>query len=214
MNKKKEDKGKGNKTDNKNSRKRKIIIVLIIVIAILILAVALYKIIKLERSKPVSFDYNGYTFKKVGFLWSTNVPNTNYPEWYFHFNPKQVEDIPTIGSMSNEFKNSPRVYITFDPNSKNLSYDAIVAADLSLAFAKYFNKIALPACTSNTTDCANVTIITCDDAEKENKTTIFLTQEGPALIKYGKYCITLEGKGADLVRASDNFMMRYYGIIS
>ena len=205
-----------NKEDNtgkKNLKGKITVIIILTVIAILIILFAVYDA-KMRKEAGNNVYYNGYHFMKVGILWSTMVPNPYYPVWYFHFNPKQVEDIPTEGNMSEEFRKARLIYVTFNPRENNLSYVALVTGDLSLDLSKYFNQITRPACTLNTSDCENVTILTCDEAERDNITTIFLTQGGPAYIKYGKYCITIQGKEKDLVRASEKFMMKYYGIIS
>ncbi len=216
-----ESKNKGKEKDNDKNNKKKeknkkslvrLFIILTFILLIIVVALSIKYSNHVKESKD-NFDYNGYHFTKVGHLWSTTIANPKYPVWYFHFSPKQVDSIPTTGEMSDEFKSSRHVYLTFNPNETNLSYTALVAGDLTLGLVKYFDKTVRPACTLNTTECENVTIITCEEAEKEHEATIFLNQDGPAQITYGEYCIEIQGRQADLVRASEDFLMKYYGII-
>ncbi len=214
-------KKKERKSWSKKVRNKKAILLTGLVVAVLIIAIfGAYKFIEHKRWEANNVLFNNYHFYKAGMLWNLNVKNWRGKpaEWMFHFNPTQLKDIQQQGKLSYNFMNSSDVFVTFDPYGKNLSYDAVAAADLAIGLSEFFGKVVKPACTRNSTECVinnkTIEIINCTKANKEKKATIFLDQEyDHPKVTYDDYCVIIRGYGADLVRAQEYFLMNYYGII-
>ncbi len=206
--------------NNKRIGKKKIMLLLAIIIVIAVTIAII--LLKPNKEQVTVVKYNNFIFEKTGglkngTLWRVKVKDSGpYQYWWFHFNPKQLEDIQQEGNLSYEFMSSPQVLITFNPYGNYLGYDTIATADLTIGLKAYFNKIVLPACTKNASACveANATIINCSEANKEKKATIYLDQEfaRPAVI-YNNYCVIIRGYKDDLIRSQEYFLMNYYGII-
>jgi len=196
------------------------LVFLSIILFLVIILLLIFYLPKYFEARRLDYYYNGYHFKRTGPVWALTTHSIEYPIWYLHFDPKDMGDVVREGDLdgvSDEFKRARVVYVTFDPEKQNLSFTTVAAYELTIGLSRYFNKVILPACTTNTTECSNVTIIDCDTAELEGKPTVFLNlSDWPVTpsVSYNKYCIVTTGFEKDLVKAVDYFLLDYYGVFN
>lgn len=69
-----------------------------------------------------------------------------------------------------------------------------------------FTPLLVPACTVNVSKCENITLRNCQDATESTKVIIF-KEENQTKISYKNNCLTIQGKGEDLTKATDKLML-------
>ena len=105
---------------------------------------------------------------------------------------------------------SRQVYITFDPAEPDLKYVGLANGELSLNVVKTLGITPTAACTQNFTGCGEAPIMQCNP---EGEPVIYLSQEeGPKVTVDGN-CLTVQGKGFDLVKATDRLLLTWYRIV-
>ncbi len=187
------------------------IIFIVVILALIFAAGYLVK----TRESYETVTYNNFEFTNIGGMW--------FFEWQddeklftvpLRFNPFEVEDIKTQGRLNSSF-NRETVYITFDPDSKDMTYLALGATELAVNMARAINVKPVAACTKNSSNgtefdfCIDRPILSCETG----KSVIYLkTSEEPRILVKGE-CIVLEGKGFELLRAIDRLLYQWYGIM-
>ena len=161
----------------------------------------------------INYVYNGFSFVYVDNLWYTQVqrPDGTLLDVPLHFGPRDLEDIPAIGNINDQFK-QPRIYITFDPNDRSLKFVALSSAELSLNLAKGLEILPIAACAKNETEaCGNRPIVTCED---NDKAVIYLKQtDSTGIVRLEGNCIELKGEGWELVKATDRLLLQWYQVM-
>ena len=173
----------------------------------------LHEMNELGKESPVNYVYNQYSFVSVEGLWYTKVENRLGGDFDVpvHFGPKDLENLPLQGSINRKFLENP-IHITFDPLSDNMQYVALSAAELSTNLANGFQLPIIAACESNQSDaCKGRPIVpTCT----ENKSVIFLRQANYTSVQMKDNCVVIQGRGLELVKATDRFLLQLYGIMA
>ena len=101
------------------------------------------------------------------------------------------------------------MYLVFDPEDAD-KYVGLATAELGQSFATTFQKAVIVTCTKNETDaCVNRPIVNCPF---EDNTVIYLKVANETEINYEGSCVTISGKGEELVRATDRAMFQWYEI--
>lgn len=188
-------------------------IVFVIAAAVLIFSAGYYFY---SRESYETVEYNNFIFTKMSGMW--------YFEWQdndrlytipLRFSPYEAENVTIDGKLSESF-NRNEVYVTFDPDSGNMSYLALGAAELSVNMARAVGVTPIAACTKSADSegnafdfCEGRPILSCTPG----KSVIYIRAVGSARILLGGECIVLEGSGFELVRAIDRLLYQWYGII-
>lgn len=189
-------------------------------IAMVLLAIIILVPITLRKPKVESYEYNGFEFTKIGDMWYTEVQNLRTNKVYrieLRYDPKNVDDVPVEGNPRKFVKaldpfESKAAYFTFNPLGENMTYVALVAADLSKNLKDVMDIQLLPACTINETEaCSELPVVDCGI---KDKMIILVNESEEAKIKMQDNCLILEGKEKELIRASNKLLLMLYGIIS
>lgn len=213
------------KEDKKDTKR--LLIMIGIIIAIFFIFIASYmifysadKVVTIDELHKMNIEgktsennymYNGYSFVYAEGMWYTQVQRQN-KIWDIplHFSPRDLENISLSGYINETFDKAD-TYITFNPVGKNLQYEALTSAELSLNMVKGLGVVPTAACDRNETEtCANRPIITCKNTDKA---VIYLKQAEPVRIEMKGNCIIIQGEKWDLLRAADKFILIWYGII-
>ena len=206
---------------------RKLLIALGVIVVIIAIFVALFLLRKTPRVLTIDelhqenlkgtlkpeqgYMYNGYSFVKFGELWYSQVKkNSTTYDITFNYDPKSVENITVDGQLTTQFTKGKHIYITFDPEGRDLKYVAVANFGLTRSLAWAFNYNMTAGCTKNVTmACATAGIVTCED---KDKAVIYFKEANETSIILSSSCVTLQGTGPELVRAKDRLLMRWYGI--
>jgi hypothetical protein len=168
------------------------------------------------------YVYNGYSFVFYDNLWYTQIANQFTGDLYnipLHFGPKNLTDIVITGDLSpffaglsgNNISNYTfQTYLTFNPADEQLGYVALATGELTQNLAQTFSIAFIPACTQEGTGCETVPIVTCDSTEAP---VLFLKSGSPTLVYADNNCITIQGEGAELVRATDRLILKLYNVM-
>ncbi len=160
--------------------------------------------------------YKGvYSFVKFDNLWYTQMVSPKGTRFYniqFRYGPKEVEQIKINGALNAElFNNATEYYVTFNPTEGNFSSMALAVSDFNQHMTKVFFKQPIAACDRNeTTACIDRPIITCDNTDKM---VVYVKDSNNSGVNYNNNCITIEGKGFDLVKGVDRVLYGLYDII-
>ena len=189
-----------------------IIVLILITVSLIAVPIIMNKFFPKEEKLP-TMTYNGFVFTRIDPVWLTQYErNKQLYNLQFHFNPKEVENVPVSGQLYDNFSNSSQVYITFDPDEgPDLKYVAVAAGELSMNIALGFNYEIASACTRNETEgCKDRLVVTCADSDKS---VVYIKMEDELGVEFRGNCIIVKGRGTDLLKSVDNLLFRWYRII-
>lgn len=192
-----------------------IIVIPVIIILIIIGAVLGIKYIYKPKEKIQTVEFNGFTFVNDSNIWKTQIQMQNKVyNLMFKYNPYDVEDIK-INYHFNWFTKLTAerryMYITFDPEDKNMAYIALAAADLTRALTRVYGIKPVATCTKNITDaCAKVPIKTC---KTTSMPVIYIDDNPIQSITYRDNCLTIQGEKDDLLKAVQRVLFDWYKIM-
>lgn len=156
---------------------------------------------------------NVYVFVKLEGLWYTTVWGKDVKVGVpLHFHPGELKDIPIKGSYNHSlFNQTPHFFITFDPIGIQLQYVALAIGEFDRNMLAAFDKLPIAACLINeTTACHDRPIINCTNTKEP---VVYMKQEGDTSIILDDNCITIQGEGLDLIKATDLMLLSFYNII-
>lgn len=161
------------------------------------------------------YVYKGvYSFIKIGGLWYTQLKTpTGITEYNvpFHFGPRDAEGVKITGSISDKFASSTDVYITFNPLGNDLTNVALAVGEFDQSIVTAFGKKPVAACDRNETDACHIRpIITCENKEDA---IVYFKEDNETKVSLEGNCIVIQGKGSEIVRATDRLLLRWYQIM-
>lgn len=169
--------------------------------------------------EPEVRDYNGFEFAKValanGTRWSTEWKRSDSQSFILEFThpPWDVENISVTGKADSRFQRAG-IFITFDPVegfSRQTSFVALAAADLSSMLKAVFDRQVFAACTVNATEgCKASPIITCST----NASVIYLKVSNETGISLDGNCATIQGSESGLTKAADKALYQWLGMVN
>lgn len=186
-------------------------ILMVSIAFILFVFVVIFSFKYFNQPKTEIITYNAFTFEKKGDMWFTEWVRQDKQSFVvpFHFNPKEVEDIPLEGRISQEF-GQDTIYLTFDPDEVDLNYVGVAFGELSFSLVQVFEILPNASCTKNYTGCEERPIVTCDDLDK---TVIYVKQSNKTRVLLKGNCVVVEGHGRDIIRASERLLFGMYNIM-
>ncbi|MEM4368934.1 MAG: hypothetical protein QXU88_01230, partial [Candidatus Woesearchaeota archaeon] len=193
----------------------------LLIAAVVVAFVGIVVVLKLLPAKqPIEMvRYNQFDFIKSAGSWFTQWQYGK--ELYtipFRFNPYEVENVSITGSLDEAFNEANVTFITFDPDTENLTYVALGAAELSISLAQVLGVNLEAACTKNVTGpCTNRTIITCEEANKRGRAAtavIYIRESEKPEVVFNGRCVIVQGRQLELVKAVDRLLYKWYGIMS
>ena len=156
------------------------------------------------------YVYNGFSFVYFNGGWYTQAQrgDTLY-DIPLHHGPRDVEDILVVGGIDPSFGADRIIYVSFDPSDY---YIGLAAIELSLNLGKGMDAVTKSACDKDydIDACKAREVVTCADTDK-SVVHIKLAKETKITLN-GK-CITIEGDEKEIIRATDNVILRFYSIL-
>lgn len=165
------------------------------------------------RASDDCYTFNSFEFCNIDDNWYTDIFNEHMNTIFtvgFHYDPDSVRDIQIQGKINQDFVDSDVYYVTFNPTKEDLKYTALASAELQLSMARAMKLPLKAACTTEHEQCKNIPIITCENTDKP----VFFVDEtdGEPSIIFDGNCISITGKGEELVRAVDRLLFFWYGV--
>ena len=165
------------------------------------------------------YMYNGFSFVFVDGLWWTDIikhigDSEEKVRIPLHFGPKDFEEVEFKGSTSEEFNMGPDVYIAIDPAIRDQHY-TLAISELVFNLAKGINRRPVAACIKEDVECVERPIVSCDN-NPENLPVIELVHDYDvnSMVELDGTCIKITGNSYGLVKAVDNILLEWYGVIS
>ena len=215
------------------------VITLIVIIAIITSIPYIYNphpkistgLVKINAPHPTAekakqYVYNNIEFNKKGDFWYADLKtgNTIYTT-EFYYGPREIEKIEVEGENRNVFGkafNKEMLYVTFDPNESKysklqnnestLKFVALAIGQIDTHFIKTFKKEIIAACINEDSPaCFGRPIITCENAT--DTAVILVKESSQPKITFAGNCTIVEGNGWDLIKATENMIMRAYSLI-
>ncbi|PIN70535.1 hypothetical protein COV93_01080 [Candidatus Woesearchaeota archaeon CG11_big_fil_rev_8_21_14_0_20_43_8] len=167
------------------------------------------------KESDINYMYNGYSFVKAMDLWHTEIADNKKNRLYelaVRYSPKEVLDIKVAGpGLDKDVMNMSTIYISHDPDSANMNYVALAAAEITLSVSGVIGMDVKAACMKNITGvCETIPIKTC--ADKDSFVLEIYDGEQTAVIFDGN-CIKIQGRQEELMRAADRLLFEWLGII-
>ncbi len=168
-----------------------------------------------EEDEPQEnvIQLGGYTFYDIGdgtFGTYVTLGQQKIPI-LFRLDPRNATAIPIAEQAVKQIFTAQKVYITFNPNQKNLSKIAVAAVEISRILALY----GIPVTAAYTEDAnpvnPDVPIKTCNDVS-DTVTVLYLGIGKTEIDTYGG-CVLVTGETTDeLILAADKLGMHLLGI--
>lgn len=205
------------KKDNKDIKADKALIFAIIILVgiFLIFIITIKNSVNnpiVEPPEELTVNYSGFTFQKIGNSWNTilniayGTDSKNF-EVSFHYNPYQVEDIPTIKDLGNNsapayfLKRAQHVYITMDPEYPG----GVILSGVEIAkiLGNVYFKPVNATLTRPDPAGSHAQIITCENVTKSIGV-VELRLGDETRIMVDKGCVIVQGTTVDeLLRAAE-----------
>jgi hypothetical protein len=164
-----------------------------------------------ELNEKEGYIYNGFSFIKVDGLWWTEVKignqNTKIP---LHFGPKDVEQIPLSGSLSENFAKTDTVYISIDPEVVSGHY-VVAMRELSANVAQGLGRNSAGACSKENDGCEDREILNCEDTKGQS--IIQLEESNQTSIQLSGTCVKIKGQDYEIIKAANKVLYMWYGVI-
>lgn len=170
------------------------------------------KNLKGELEPDEGYLYNGYSFVKYADVWYTQLEkgDTIY-DVTFNNDPRSVEHIPVEGQLSENFVKDGKLYITFDPQGRDLKWIAVANYGFSRSLAWAFGYEVKAGCTKNITSaCGKAGVIKCGDPDKA---VVYFKEAVDERVILADDCVIVQGTAEEIVDAKDRLLLRWYGII-
>ena len=158
------------------------------------------------------YIYNGYSFIKYANLWYTQLEKGDIIyDVTFNNDPRSVEHIPVEGQLSENFVKDGKLFITFDPQGRDLKWIAVANYGFSRSLAWAFGYDVKAGCTKNITPaCGKAGVINCGDPDKA---VVYFKEAEDARVFLADSCVIVQGTAEEIVDAKDRLLLRWYGII-
>ncbi|MEK6879714.1 MAG: hypothetical protein AABY22_08915 [Nanoarchaeota archaeon] len=182
-------------TDREQKQKRNQILIGIILIALMVFSTLGYAAFNgFGGNNDGSFKYNGFKFKNVNGLWTTNINGADY---FFLYKPQEVNKRELILNPLNYYYNKP-LYI----NSDNFEAQQEITRNFY-----YISESIREACLKGE-DCnnENLPIKTCED-------NFIIIKEGENKIVQDKNCVFISGEFDSLVSLTNEFLYKLLDIV-
>ena len=181
------------KSEEKSKRKRNQIIVGLILVLIMFMSVVGYSFQGSSEEKTDAFVYGNFKFVKVGDYWKTTFENY---ELIFSYSPKEVENIDAKVDSIGKYSNKPLYLVSNNPLAESEIYRNMQAIVLRMQYA----------CLEGEVCDGSLPTKTCED-------NLIIIKEGEASsITQDENCTYIEGKPEELVKLSDEFLFKIFGI--
>ncbi|MBW2971567.1 hypothetical protein KY359_00895 [Candidatus Woesearchaeota archaeon] len=152
--------------------------------------------------------YGEYTFQQTAQGWVTEIGGTNYA---FNYLPSDIEDIEVDTSAVEKLKQSKVLYVTFNPNTRNVQKFELMRFELSNMLMNMAGKVIMPGI-SEENDGYNQPFVNCTNTTQTmpvvsivegNTTTAYLDGD----------CIILEADEYTTAALKDRVLYAMAGII-
>ncbi len=166
-----------------------------------------------EEEQENTIQISGYTFYDLGdgtFGTYATLGGQKVPI-QFRLDPRNATSIPIEEQAVKQIFTAQKIYITFNPNQKELSKIAVAAVEISRIIGLY----GIPVVAAYTEDSnpinPDIPIRTCDDVSET--TTIIYLGIGETKINTFEGCVLVTGENTDdLILAADKLGMHLLGI--
>lgn len=184
----------------------------IVIVALMILSTLGYVIMDRGNGgtgNQGNMSYNGFAFKQTQNGWQTTVQGSNIITMYL---PQEILDSNGTGNPSTYNFAGKIVYIDVSSEQEAYaSYDLLRNLDLIAQRAQF-------ACSQeneNSSFCQdkNLPIESCDSLDSSSRLINIKTTNSSATYSSNNGCWTIEGQDSSLIKASDNFIFKLFGVI-
>jgi len=203
------------RTDKEKKQRTRNIIIGIVIVALMILSTLGYVIVDRSGQEEQSQNnvYNSFKFVSGLEGWQTTIGTNTITMSYL---PQEVLDHNGTGVSSTDlygFSNKIVYLVISDEQEGYASIDLI--NNLKLVALRV--QFACPIEAENSSFCQdkNLPIKSCDDADSVSKI-IILKNETRSLnstYDYKNSCLIINGQGSDVIKASDNFIYKLFGVL-
>ncbi len=198
----------------KKQRTRKLIIFIIagIIIALMILSTLGYVLVDRsgQENQNSGNTYNGFKFSDSVNGWQTIVGTNTLTTSYL---PREVMEFNGTGVSSSDLYGftGKIVYIAISDDQGGYA-SADLYNNLNLVATRV--QFACPVDRENSSFCQdkNLPIKSCDDATLDSKIVLF-SNETKAGYEYKNSCLIISGEGSEIIKASDNFIYKLFGVM-
>ena len=200
------------KTRKEAKRKRNQTIIGLFIAFLMVFSIMGYALLSGTRQEQSQEIYNGHEFKQTAEGWQTQISIENQAfTLTTAYLPKEVENISMKGTpLLSAFK-FKTIYIIANSISERQAASSFyinlekIALRMQLACSEQESESDF--CVEN-----NLPIKSCDDASN-TVTIIEIKETNQTSITYKNNCIIIEGKGSELVKASEKSLFVVFGII-
>lgn len=192
----------------KKQRTRNIIIG-VVIIAVMVLSSLGYVVLEREPGQQQGGQtYNNFTFTQIEDGWQTKAQGYNVTTIFL---PQETLNASSGNVRLFDFSNKIIFIVISSKDTEYLTYDLF----RNLQDINQRMQFACPVEQENSSFCleTNLPLKSCDDASLDTKIMIIKDNETQVGYSYNESCLTIKGTSSDVVKATDNFIFKLFGII-
>lgn len=156
-----------------------------------------------DNNDQKKIEYNGYKFYSINQGWFTYINNK---QTSFQYLPTELENITAPAYVNID---GQKVYLLYDPNSKNISTE--YSKQRVAAFLYEKNIMTVNACMTEENCPAALPIKTCEGLDVP---AVFFKYGSVAKIYKQSKCYVIEADSStNLYKATEKFIYQYLGVI-
>ncbi len=160
------------------------------------------------------FDYKGHTFFELATgQVATIIHFKDSNQTIFVQDPRELEDIIIKEDAVNALAASDKVYVTFDPTQKNISFVSESAKSIASAVFNFYTEDVVFAYSKDAVPVdPNVPLRSCEQASLKEPV-VFLSIGSVNRVNLEKNCVMVSGKTySDLQRTAGKLVMWLIGM--
>lgn len=178
------------------------------IIIIMVLSVLGYVLLQ-DTDGSYSFKYNDLLFKETQEGYSFKIDGKTY---YAKYPPTQVEHIKMDSVIIDKIKNSPMIYVTYDPESKYLETKGMVNFELTQEIPAITGAYISSGLTNK--NDYGTTIITCDNSTEQVPVIYLMDSNQTETYSEGGCIIFASSSSADFIFIKQRLEYGLLGVIN
>ncbi len=188
----------------KEKRSKSIYLIGAIIVFLMVFSVVGYMAGRDEQSE---FAYNDFNIAHNGKKYILDIDKIRF-EFYSH--PTQLESIEYNEIITNTIRDTPYIYLTFDPEMESLAFIDLIRLELG-AELQLFKTVSANSILKESENY-NLPIITCDNATQSIPVVQFIESE-ETRTTFENNCITLESNGQNFLMLKDLIIYKLLGVM-
>jgi len=156
-----------------------------------------------------AYSYNDYNFKRTSLGWTTEVDGKDIE---FNYLPMELENLNISKSASDRLLGAKVIYITFDPESRNVQKLELARFQLAMSLDQLFGTYSMAGVTKES-EIYKQPVIDCNNATATVPVLTLADSNETSTVDIEGDCIILKADKDSIIAIKDRFLYQMLGIM-